>query len=173
MAAVKYRTYLNIEVGDINGDVAVMRLPTFTNDDTVTVAALVATLSAISGALGAPGVITNGKVIRRGVSLIVDEAQLAGGTPALDAEFPSVADKARLGFTNAEGSRLQVAIPAPIEAIFHSPPADDTVDPASAVAALITAIEAQCRDVGFNLYNLYTGGVRQKSRARRRKQHRL
>lgn len=173
MAAVKYKVYNVIEVGDINGDVAVMRFPTIITDDTTTIAGQVVHLTALSTALGAPGVITNGKVIRRGLSIIVDEAQLAGGTPALDAEFPSVADKALLSFGNAQGSRLQVAVPAPIEAIFHAPPADDTVDPASAVSALIAAVEAQAADVGGNLLNLYESGVRRKSRARRRKQHRL
>lgn len=173
MAAVNYKGYFTIEVGDINGDVSVMRFPFIAQDDATSIATVTASLTSLSTALGAPGVITNGKVIKRGWSLIIDEAQLAGGTPALDAEFPSVADKARLAFGNAKGSRLSVSVPAPVEGIFHAPPADDTVDPASAVSALITAVETNAKDVSGSLLNLYEGGVRQKSKARRRKQHRL
>jgi hypothetical protein len=173
MAAVKFKSYFTLELGDINGDVAIMRIPSVISDDTASIANQVTIIDALVTALGAPGTITNGKVIRSSFSFVRNEAQLAGGTPALDAEFPSVADKARLQFTNAQGSRLVVAVPAPIEAIFHAPPADDTVDPASAVSALIAVVEANAHDIGSNVLNLYQGGVRQKSRARRRKQHRL
>ena len=173
MAAVHYKVYYNIEVGDANGDIAVMRIPSVVLNDADPVSAYVTTATTISAALGAPGVITNGKVIRRGFSVLIDEAQLAGGVAAIDAEFPSAADKATLSFANASGSRLQVSIPAPVEGIFHAVPADDTVDPGSAVAAFITAIEAQANDIGGHPLNLYAGGVRRKSRARRRKQHRL
>src|SRR5690349_21461752 len=168
-----YKAYHSLEVGDANGDIAVMRFPAFVAD-----AALVSDLATSNGnygtAIGAPGHLTNGKVIRRSVTLIFDEAQLSAGSPPIDAEFPSVADKARLSFANAKGTHLQVSLPAPIEAVFHAPPADDTVDPANAaMATFIAAVEANAFDVGGNALNLYGGGVRQKSRARRRKQHRL
>jgi hypothetical protein len=173
VAAVSYKGYYSLEIGDANGDVAVMRIPTQVVDDTTTVGAYAANLAAIGTALGAPGTITNGKVIRQSFSFTKMEAQLAGGSPPLDAEFPSVADKASLTFTNSNGSKITVSVPAPIEALFHAPPADDTVDPASAIAALITSIESSASDVGNHALNLYQGGVRRKSRARRRKQHRL
>lgn len=167
-----YKAFYVLEVGDINGDVAVMRVPT-TLTDTNTIAVMATNVAALVTALGAPGTITNGKVIRSGVSLLFNEAQLAGGTPALDAEFPSVADKARLAFSNSNGARAVSAIPAPIEGIFHAPPADATVDPASAVSAWITAFETYARDLTETTINLYQSGVRSKARARRRAQHRI
>lgn len=168
-----YDVNMLIEVGDINGDVALMRFGAGHQSDASTLANWNTNVGALVTALGAPGVITNGKVIRTGLSVLFSRAQLAGGVAAIDAEFPSVADKARLGFANSGGAKAIVSIPAPIEAIFHAPPSDDSVDPASAVAAFITACEGQLADLSGVLLNLYTGGVRQKSRARRRKQHRL
>jgi hypothetical protein len=166
-----YTVHYNFEYIDKNGDVAVMRIPTHLVD-TTTIAALVTALDAGATAIGAPGTMSNATPLRRSIS-IFETGEDPSATPAVDAIFPSVADKARLQFlAPLSGSKLVVALPAPIEAIFAAPPADDTVASASAVAALITWVEGNAKDVGGNAFSVYTSGVRQKSRARRRKTHR-
>jgi len=168
----RYQMHHILELQDISGDRAIMKIPNLSVGDTATLATLATTTAAIVTALGAPGTITNAKVVSTGISVQFTEVDPLAAPVPLDAEFPSVADKALLTFTSATGSRTRNAIPAPIEGIFHAPPADDTVDPASAIAAWLTEFETVSGDAGNVVYGIYTGGVRQKARARRRRTHR-
>lgn len=166
-----YEVHYNLEYIDKNGDTAVVRMP-LRLADTTTVAVLISGLDAFDSAMGAPGTITNATRLRKSLSIFSAESD-PSVTPALDAEFPSVADKAKLQFVSGlSGAKYQLAIPAPIEGIFAAPPADDTVNSGSAVSAAIAFVQAHATDVGGNLFGVYTTGSRTKSRARRRKTHR-
>jgi hypothetical protein len=163
--------FYTYELEDVNGDMAQMRVKNFV-DDTATVASLVANSDAFGTFLSPPGTVTNAKVVRTGVTILRELAQTTPGAPnpPLDAWFPSVADKAVLTFANSNGYRARLAIPAPVEAVFHAPPADLNVDPANAaIAALITGFEALAHDATHTALNLYTGGTYQGSRSRRRR----
>jgi hypothetical protein len=168
----RYAVHYVLELQDINGDRAVMRFPSLSVADTVTIATLVTNVASFSSALGVPGVVTNAKVVGESVTILAQDFDPRSAPLPIDAEFPSVADKARLQFSTPTGNRMSSSIPAPIEGIFHAPPSDDTVDPASAVSGLITTIAAATGDAGNTGYTIYLGGVRQKQRARRRKTHR-
>lgn len=130
--------------------------------DTTTVAQL-ATSNAALGTAFDP--LTNAKVTRRSVAILLDEAQGVG----TDAAYPDIEQKAVLTFGNNQGSHASVHVPAPVAAIFQAPPMADLVDPTNeAVAAFITEFEAQARDNGSHAMNLYLGGSLQSRRRARR-----
>ncbi len=153
------------EYVDVNGDIATMRIPSFTGDSR-TLAQLATTSAAIGTAINA---CTNGKAIRTGVSVLFIEAQLIVGTaPPTNAEYSSVTDGARLQFANGVGSRMSLTIPAPLESDFGG--TSNVVDSTGAnIGALIAIIEADAADKGGNLFNLYKGGIKVGRRARRRR----
>jgi len=166
-----YDTFITVTLTDANGDTARMRVSNGITADTATLASL-AGASGVSGfltALGAPGTITNAKVTSVVVSFLYEKAGPAG---AVDAEFASVTDGARMNFLNSLGGRGIVTVPAPIAAVFGATPNEDTVDPAGPIAALITWLEAHNYD-GANLLNVYNGGMKVGRNARRRAQHKV
>jgi hypothetical protein len=167
-----YEVHYQFQILDANGDTAIMTVPSGNDADTLTIAQLATRSAAFVTALGAPGVVTNGKVVRTGVSILLTSPDPRAAPLPIDAEFPSVADKALLAWGTTQGGKAQLGIPAPVEVIFHAPPADDTVDPSNAaMATLIAGYIALGADVGGNVFS-YRSGVRRKSRARRRRTHR-
>jgi hypothetical protein len=156
---------------DKNGDEATMSVRAFSAEaDTIT--DLVTSSDALNTIIGNAGTLSNAKVVRRGVSVLVDVAQTdpTAPNPPLDAEFPSVTDKAHLSLANAGGSKASVSIPAPIEAVFQAPPSDGVVNPSNAaMAAFIAGVTALARDAAGNPLNLYEGGTRVGSRQRLRR----
>lgn len=164
MARVKL-SYVYV-VRDVDGQNANIRLNFDSNNDTGTLASVKTISDAFNPLLAA---VTNGKIVQRSAVLLIDEAQGVG----TDAEFPLVSQKAVLHFSNAQGSRATLSIPAPKEAIFKAPPSDDIVDPAQAdVAALITLFQTDSSDVGNFALNLFQGGaLSSRHRSRRRSIH--
>lgn len=154
MAIGNYRTVLTYTFTDCNGHQAQTHIFVGLSQDSVLVSDLKGTSDALNGLLDA---LSNAKVTQRSVSLILDEAQ-GGGT---DAPYPLVMDKASLAFTNNRGSRMKLLIPAPVDAIFHTPPADDLVDRNNAlVTAFADAVAAQVQDETQEFLNLSLGGGR-------------
>jgi hypothetical protein len=130
--------------------------------DTTTVAQLVTSNAALNTAYDP---LTNAKVTKRTITILVDEAQGVG----VDEAYPDIEQKAVLTFGNNQGSHAAVNVPAPVAAIFQAPPMADLVDPTnSAVAAFIAAFEAEARDNGSHSMNLYLGGSLQSRRRARR-----
>jgi len=162
---------LELLVVDINGDTAQVVLNTVT-DDAALISDLTAEVGNFATALAAT---TNGKIIRQRLSFLVDEAQLiVGTTPPNEAEYSKVETGARINFSNAEGSRGAITVPAPILANFSAAGNANTVNPTStAMAALIAFVKANMADKGGNLLNLYQGGVRVSHHARRRPNRRV
>jgi hypothetical protein len=159
------------DIVDIDGDVARTSVNTNVSDIGV-----VGDLDTNSNSLGTPlAAATNGKVIGRGCTILLDRAQLVvGSSPPADAIYPKVETGARLHFSNANGSRASWTVPAPKEAVFKTGGERNTVDPAATLSAnLITAFEAVADDVGGNALNLYQGGVRTGKHARRRPSRRV
>lgn len=150
---------------DVNGDQANVRIHTL-QADTRTFAQMVTTTNTLATALIA---CSNGKIIRQGFSVLVNEAQLiVGTTPPTDAEYSSVTDGARLQFANALGERGSLTIPAPLEADFGA--ASNVVDPTNAnVAALIALLQTDMVGDSGTALNLYKGGIKVGRRARRRR----
>ncbi len=103
------------------------------------------------------------------VSFLYEKASPSG---AVNAEYSTIEDGARLSFLNSQAGRGQMTIPAPVAAIFAAPPNESTVDPTTAVSALITWYEANVSDQDA-LLNVYNGGVKVGRHARRRAQHRV
>jgi hypothetical protein len=166
-----YQTHLHYTFRDANGDEAQMALRSY-SADTATVANLKAASDAVNTTIGVAGTISNAKVVRRSCSILFDVAQTdpSAPNPPIDAEFPSVTDKAHMSFANAGGARSSVSIPAPIEALFQAPPSDAVVDPTqAALAPFITAVEAEMKDATLATLNLYEGGTRTGSRQRLRR----
>lgn len=154
---------------DANGDRATMSFDSGIYPDTTTLATAATFVSSLLTALGAPGTITNAKVTSARFGFLYEKANPSG---AVDAEYGSVTDGARLNFLNSAGGRGSTVIPAPISGIFAAAPMESTVDPASAVAAFITWYEAHVAGNG-QLLNVYNGGVKVGRHARRRAQHRV
>jgi len=166
-----YKLTYWMDVVDVDGDVARVALNTF-EGDTGTVADIATNSATFGTDLIA---LSNGKTIRRGATLLFDEAQLIVGTaPPTDAIYPKVEDGARLQFSNALGSRASITVPAPKEAVFKDEGERNTVDPtAAAVATFITFFKATAQDAGLNALNLYQGGVKVAKHARRRPSRRV
>jgi len=160
----KYPGRLQFQITDINGDVALCSIP-FYVADTTTLADLAADLAIFEPLVAA---LTNGKVTRQSVSMLVNEAQfLVGTAPPNNAEYSSVTDGARLNFADGSGERMSVTIPAPIEAAFGA--SSNVVDSTQAnVAAFIAAVEANTNTRGGSSFNLYKGGSKVGRGTRRR-----
>ena len=160
-----YKGSYTVEIVDINGDHAVMRIPTL-QIDTRTLAQLATT----SGALGTAIVaLTNGKVVKTGFSFDIVTAQyLVGATPPFNAEYSSVTDGARMQFSNALRERMSATVPAPLEHVFGAN--SNIVDSTQAdVAAFIALIAADATGASGTAFNLYEGGVKTGKGARRRR----
>lgn len=156
-----YETIATFTLTDANGQEAQMRVRTYT-DDTATVADVVTAVNGLGAAIGNPGVLSNAKVTKVSAGIEILRAQTTPGAPnpPIDAWFASVSDKAVLEFGNSNGVTALSSIPAPIEGLFHAPPADLNVNPANAaVAAYIAAYEAYARDASLTFMNLYLGGT--------------
>lgn len=76
---------------------------------------------------------------------------------AVSAAFPDVVDLARLTFTDAFGSLVNLALPAPKASIFMADSV--TVDPA-AIAAIITASIGHLVSSGGNPVTAFVAGLR-------------
>jgi hypothetical protein len=166
-----YRLTYWFDVVDIDGDVARTSVMTEVSD-----AGVVSDLVTNSGTLGtAIAAATNGKIIGEGVTILFLRAQLLVGTsPPADAIYPKVETGARFHFSNSNGSRASMTIPAPKETVFKTGGERNTVDPtATPSAGLIAAFESIASDVGGNPLNLYQGGVRTGKHARRRPSRRV
>lgn len=153
---------------DANGDTATMTMQEVLNDGT-TLSAIQTISTGFLTALGAPGAITNAKVTSTGVHVLFEKASPAG---AVDAEFSSVTDGARISLLNTSGGRGSFTIPAPVPAVFGAAPNEDVVDVAGAAAPLIAYFETNAQDSGSAL-NVYNGGVKTGRHARRRAQHKV
>jgi hypothetical protein len=152
------------EIIDVNGDTALMTLPTL-QIDTKTIAQMV-TASGALGALINP--LTNGKVIKTGFRVDIVTAQLVpGATPPNDALWRSVTDGARLQFSNSLRERMSSTIPAPVETVFAGP--TNVVDETQTdVAAFIALVGTDCTGASGTAFNLYEGGVKTGRGARQR-----
>lgn len=162
----RYNGHWFIQITDINGDVATVRIP-WNAPDTTTLATLATDMATLEAAVAA---LTNGKVTRQGVNALFNEAQyLVGTAPPTNAEYSSVTDGAKLQFATGDGQRTSVTIPAVIEAAFGSD--SNVVDSTqAAVATFITAFEANAvPPSGSGTYNLYKGGIKVGKRARKRR----
>jgi hypothetical protein len=160
-----YKGAYTFEIVDVNGDHAVMRIPTL-QIDTRTLAQLATTSSAIGATIVA---MTNGKVVKTGITFDFVTAQfLVGTAPPTNAEYSSVTDGARLQFSNSLRERLSSTVPAPREALFGA--ASNVVDSTQAdVAAFIAEIAAAATGASGTAFNLYEGGVKTGRGARRRR----
>jgi hypothetical protein len=158
-----YEVFYDIQVTDVNGDSATMRLRSL-YPDTTDIAGLATTASTTVGLVAA---CTNGKVTGSAIYILFNRAQISAGTapPPTNATYPSVTDGARLSFNNSNGLGRSVTIPAPLLSDFIS--GSNTVNPADAnVAALITQVELLADLDGST--NLYQGGVKVGRHSRRR-----
>jgi len=157
-----YKVTHNLTVTDADGHPSTCSFSVGAVGDTTTVAQLATSNGAINTVLEP---LTNGKVTKRSVSILLDEAQGVG----TDAAYPDIEQKAVLVFGNNHGSKALFHVPAPKAAIFQAPPVADLVDLTNSdVAAFVTAYEAQARDAGANPYNLCLGGsLSSRRRARR------
>lgn len=161
MAVPPYQAEYTFLFRDCNGNQATMPIRTFMADAD-TLAGFDTNSQTVTTAVGNPGHLSNAKVVGRGLSVVLDEASGASTSPnpPLESWFSHVEDKARLAFANAEGSRRNVYLPAPIEAIFFNPPSDMRVNEAQAGAAgLIAAITALITDANLNPLNSFKGGA--------------
>lgn len=154
---------------DVNGDRAQMRIPHLLAD-TTTLAGLSTLVNLYRTAIGAPGTTTNAAEVSWTASVLIQQST---SLAPVDAEFPSVVDKARSVFQSGNGERTAISLPAPIETCFHIPPADSTVNPAGAESAFFAVVVANAKSKSGSLYALNIGGIRKGARPRRRAQHRL
>jgi len=160
-----YKGSYTFEYVDINGDTALMRIPTL-QIDTRTLAQLATTSNTLGAAIN---LVTNGKAIKTGFSFEVVTAQyVVGASPPNNAEYSSVTDGARLQFSNALRERMSMTIPAPLEHVFGA--LSNIVDSTQTdVAALIALIAADAVGASGTAFNLYEGGVKTGRGARRRR----
>lgn len=163
-----YRCYLNVTLCDSDGDLSKQRIDLGPLPDTDTIAGLNTVMQGYLTALGGPGTITNACVTEASISIVISKATFAA---ALNAQYSQVEDQARLQFANSAGDRASLSIPAPIAAVFSSPPNQDTVNFAGAIAPVIAWFTAHAG--GPALLNIYEGGVKVARRARIRAQHRV
>lgn len=152
-----YLFHYEVEIGDVDGNVANTSLRAAVVD-TVTVAQLATEVATFAADVQAA---SNGKVIRQGVSILFNEAQiLPGATPPTDAVYPTVTDGARLNFSNGGGVTAHMTVPAPTEATFLPAPQRNYVDPAGDASALIAFVKAHATDIAGTPLNLYQGGIK-------------
>lgn len=154
---------LAVQVTDVNGDTALVRLQQVVADS-ATLAAIATNVGNMATALAA---CTNGKVTSQSYSVVVNKAQISAGTapPPANATYPSVTDGARLSFGNSAGEKRLITVPAPLLTDFK--PNSNTVNPSDAnIAALISFVESQQDFDGTT--NLYEGGVKTAHHARKR-----
>jgi hypothetical protein len=160
-----YALSYNMTFRDVDGQSTTLRVHNDHVADTQTYAATATTLASLSAAVAAT---TNAKLVQTSFTVLVTEASGVG----TDAEFPLVSQKAVLHFSNAQGSRASLGIPAPKEAGFKAPPSDDIVDPAETnMAALIAAFIADAADAANNAYLFQGGALSSRHRSRRRSIH--
>lgn len=165
------RAKYNFLVVDINGDTALASFEAFFPP-----AGLGSDLQANSATIAtALAAATNGKIIRRSVSLLLDEAQyIIGVSPPAEAEYSKVETGARLQFSNAAGTRAAFTVPAPKLSDFNGAGNANTVNPLDAnMSALIVALESVLTDDEGTPVNLYQGGVKTGRHARRRPNRRV
>jgi hypothetical protein len=166
-----YRVSGTLEFQDCNGDRDILRLHT-RYADTATLATLATDIGAINTAFGNPGHISNAKVVGEGLSVLWDVGVLSQESPAAaqSAEYSTVQDKALLSFANNNGSRRNVYLPAPIEAMFDTPPSDVVVDATYAdLATLITALEGILSDASEAVFTAISGATYMGRRRHRNK----
>lgn len=164
-----YDAWLTLELTDANGDTAKMKVPFGEVPDTVTIATLAGQVVTALTALGAPGVITNAKVTSAVVSFLQEKANVTG---ALDAQYSSVTDGARLSFISTAGDKSQTTIPAPVPGVFGATPNESTVLVGGSAAAWITYYASHALGTGGSAF-LYNGGVKVGRHARKRAQHKV
>jgi hypothetical protein len=166
-----YDLLMTLGLTDANGDRAQMRVNLGTVGDTLTLAVAVANVTAALAALGAPGVITNAKVTSAGLFVLVEKANPTG---ALDAQFSSVQDAAKISLLNSLAGKGSSSIPAPVPGVFGASPNQETVDPGGAAAPWIAYLVSHAATPGSaSLLNVYNGGVKVGKHATRRAQHRV
>lgn len=151
-----YKIRQTFQIVDVNGDIASLEVPSV-QPDTRTLAQAQSTNALLAAALTA---CSNGKVTRRGYSVMFDEAQYIVGTaPPTNAEYSSVTDGARLQFSNNLAERYALTVPAPLESVFGA--STNIVDSTNAnVAALIALIQTAASGASATLFNLYKGGTK-------------
>lgn len=166
-----YRLNFELQVVDINGDTAAVTFNSVA-PDSFTVAEAVTEVNDFATLIAA---VTNGKVIRQRFGILADEAQLlVGTTPPNEAEYSKVETGARIQFSNSDGARASLTVPAPILAVFSAAGNANTVNPTQAgMANLITFLKLNMLDDGGTPLNLYQGGVRVSRHARRRPNRRI
>lgn len=158
-----YNAYYVVQITDVNGDSALVRLESLVSD-TTTIAAIATQCAAAATALAAA---SNGKVTSQSFDIGFVKAQISAGTapPPTNATYPSVTDGAKLSFINSAGGRRSVTVPAPLLTDFKT--GSNTVNPADTnMAALIAYIEGLAAIDGST--NLYDGGVKVAHHARKR-----
>jgi hypothetical protein len=138
-------------------------------NDGTTLSAIQTISTGFLTALGAPGAVTNAKVTSTGVHVLFEKASPVG---AVDAEFSSVTDGARIALLNTAGGHGSFTIPAPVVGVFGAAPNEDVVDITGAAAPVIAYFEANAQASGSPL-NVFNGGVKVGRHARRRAQHKV
>jgi len=159
-----YPVHYILQVTDINGDVATVKVPSF-HPDTTTLAAVATLLGTFATDIQA---LTQGKITRQSFGMLVNEAQfLVGTTPPFNLEYSSVTDGAHLSYASGQGERMALTVPAPLESIFGAN--SNVVDSTNAnVATLSADIAAHAASPANHNYNLYKGGVKVGKHSRRR-----
>lgn len=148
-----YQVAYHLTFRDIDGAVAVTTGHNGHVADATTMAQLATHLASFAAAVQGA---SNGLVVQTSVSFLVTEITGVGA----DAQFPLTSQKAVLRYANAAGARAQVAIPAPKEIIFRSPPSDDIVDSGQALVTAITAsVAADLGDLAGGTLNVFAGGA--------------
>src|SRR6266446_3808733 len=104
-----YASAFELQITDVNGDSALMKVTTFL-PDTLTVANIVTALGNLVTAVAA---CTNGKVTSQGFHFVTNKAQISTATapPPAAGVYPSVTDGARLSFANSAGGKRVVVVP--------------------------------------------------------------
>ena len=164
-----YAVAHTLTLTDANGDTAKMKIDQGLVVDSTTVAQLISQTDALITALGAPGVITNAKVTSATITILKEKASPTG---ALNSEYSSVTDGARLNFVSSGTNKWVTTIPAPVPACFGATPNEEVVDPTGPLAAWITAFESVVLGIGV-ANPVYNGGVKVGRHARRRAQHKV
>lgn len=162
-------TTLHIGLIDANGNKSKMSVDFGQVPEATTITAVNTIVAAGITALGAPGTITNCKVTDVSWTVLVTRASADG---AVDAEYSTVNDGARLTFDASDGGQASSTIPAPVAAIFGATPNENTVDPTSAVSTWIAFMEGHEESQSV-LTNVYRSGVKTGRHAPRRAQHRV
>lgn len=166
-----YRAEFLYELQDASDARSVLRLVAWL-PDTTTAADLKAASDGVNTAIGNAGHVTNAKVVRRGVRVIYDRAQTdpSAPNPPLDSWYPNVVQKALLKYSNANGVQAQLALPAPIRAIFHAAPSSGVVNASNAAVASFNGVaESLLQDATLTSLNLAQGGTYRTGHTRRRR----